>query len=163
MKNELCLLMLEDNELDADLIKRLLQRSGMAFSAVLATGKKEFIAAITARTFDAVLADNSLPQFNSIEALKILQERGIEVPFILVTGTVSEEFAAEIIRLGADDYILKNNLTRLPSAINRAIELHQMQQEQKRAEEEIKASNERFNLISKATNDALWEWDMRTN
>lgn len=163
MKNELCLLMLEDNELDADLIKRLLQRSGMAFTAVLATGKKEFIAAITDKTFDAVLADNSLPQFNSIEALKILQERGIEMPFILVTGTVSEEFAAEIIRLGADDYILKNNLSRLPSAINRAIELHQMQREQKRAEEELKASNERFNLISKATNDALWEWDMHTD
>lgn len=163
MKNELCLLMLEDNELDADLIQRFLGRSGMSFTALLATGKKEFIAAITEKTFDVVLADNSLPQFNSIEALRILQDRGIDVPFILVTGTVSEEFAAEIIRLGADDYILKNNLTRLPSAINRAIELHQMQQEQKRAEEEIKASNERFNLISKATNDALWEWDINTN
>jgi len=163
MKNELQLLMLEDNELDADLIKRLLKRSGMEFNAVLATGKKEYMLAITEKTFDAVLADNSLPQFNSIEALKILQEKGLDMPFILVTGTVSEEFAAEIIRLGADDYILKNNLTRLPSAINRAIELHQMQQEQKRAELEIKASNERFNLISKATNDALWEWDVHTN
>src|SRR5579864_9017952 len=139
MKHELQLLMLEDNELDADLIKRLLKRSGMEFDAVLATGKKEFISAITDQTFDAVLADNSLPQFNSIEALRILQEKGLDLPFILVTGTVSEEFAAEVIRLGADDYILKNNLTRLPSAINRAIELHQMQEEQKRAEAEIKA------------------------
>ena len=163
MKNKLCLLMLEDNELDADLIKRFLERSGMGFTALLATGKKEFITAITEKTFDVVLADNSLPQFNSIEALRILQEKGLDIPFILVTGTVSEEFAAEIIRLGADDYILKNNLTRLPSAINRAIELHRMQQEKKQAEEEIKASNERFNLISKATNDALWEWDMHTN
>jgi len=163
MKNELQLLMLEDNELDADLIKRLLKRSGMEFNAVLATGKKEFISAIAEKTFDAVLADNSLPQFNSIEALRILQEKRLDMPFILVTGTVSEEFAAEIIRLGADDYILKNNLTRLPSAINRAIELHQMQEEQKRSEAEIKASNERFNLISKATNDALWEWDVHTN
>ena len=162
MKSELNILMLEDNELDADLIKRFLGRSGMEFTSCLATGKKEFIAAVTENKFDAVLADNSLPQFNSVEALKILQEKGIDIPFILVTGTVSEEFAVEIIRLGADDYILKNNLSRLPSAINRAIELHKMQQEREKAEEEIKASHERFNLISKATNDALWEWDIHT-
>ena len=129
MKSELNILMLEDNELDADLIKRFLSRSGMEFTSCLATGKKEFIAAVTENKFDAVLADNSLPQFNSVEALKILQEKGIDIPFILVTGTVSEEFAVEIIRLGADDDILKNNLSRLPSAINRAIELTQMQQE----------------------------------
>jgi CheY-like chemotaxis protein len=70
MKNELSLLMLEDNELDADLIKRFLQRAGMVFTAMLTTGKKDFISAITEKTFDVVLADNSLPQFNSIEALK---------------------------------------------------------------------------------------------
>ncbi|MBS1565134.1 MAG: PAS domain-containing protein, partial [Bacteroidetes bacterium] len=162
MKQELKILMLEDNELDAELIKRFLQRAGMSFTARLATGKQEYISAISEQTFDAMLADNSLPQFNSIEALKIMQEKGLDIRFILVTGTVSEEFAAEIIRLGADDYILKNNLNRLPSAINRAIELHEMHQEQKRQAEEIRESNERFNLISKATNDALWEWDLHT-
>src|SRR5258708_40142952 len=112
----------------------------MEFTTCIGTGKKEVIAAVTENKVDVGLADNSLPQFNSIEALKILQEKGIAIPFILVTGTVSEEFAAEIIRLGADDYILKNNLSRLPSAINRAIELHKMQQEREEAEEEIKAS-----------------------
>ncbi len=163
MKNKLKLLMLEDDELDADLIKRFLERSGMELNVRLATDKKEFITAIKESGFDVILADNSLPQFNSVEALKMTRENELDIPFILVTGTVSEEFAVAIIQRGADDYILKNNLTRLPSAINRAIERHRMRQEKSRTEEEIRASNERFQLISKATNDALWEWDLQTN
>ena len=163
MKNKLKLLMLEDDEFDADLIKRFLERSGMELYIRLAPGKKEFVDAIAEPDFDVILADNSLPQFNSVEALKMIQENKLDIPFILVTGTVSEEFAVAIIQRGADDYILKNNLTRLPSAINRAIERHRLREEKARTEEEIRASNERFQLISKATNDALWEWDLQTN
>src|SRR5882724_12041592 len=142
MKRKLNLLMLEDEEADAELIKKFLQRSGMEFNFSFATGKKEFIVAIAEQDFDVVLADNSLPQFNSVEALKIVQDKNPDIPFILVTGTVSEEFAVAIIHRGADDYILKNNLTRLPSAINRAIERHEMQREKMRAEEQLKQSHE---------------------
>jgi DNA-binding NtrC family response regulator len=73
------------------------------------------------------LADNALPQYSSLEALKLIRATNPHVAFILVTGTVSEEFAVKIIQQGADDYILKTNLTRLPSAVTNAIEKKRIQ------------------------------------
>src|SRR5258708_40318855 len=122
MDNELKLLLLEDNPADAELIQKLLQRSGMKFSAEVASDESEFLQAIGHNQFDAVLADNALPQYSSMEALKLIRKKSPGVAFILVTGTVSEEFAVNIIQQGADDYILKTNLTRLSSAINKAVE-----------------------------------------
>ena len=97
--------------------------------------------------FDVILADNSLPQFNSSDALKLLQKEGVNSAFILVTGTVSEEFAVDIIHKGADDYILKRNLTRLPSAILQAIEKKQMQKEKLDAEAGLIKSERRYRTL----------------
>jgi PAS domain S-box-containing protein len=72
-----------------------------------------------------ILSDNSLPQLNAMEALRITRQRFLHIPFILVTGTVSEEYAATIIKLGADDYILKDRMARLPSAIDAALKQRQ--------------------------------------
>jgi len=113
MNTELKLLLLEDNPADAELIQKLLQRSGMQFDATVASDEKEFLKAMDEKKFDAVLADNALPQYSSIEALKLIRKKDPGVAFILVTGTVSEEFAVNIIQQGADDYILKTNLTHL--------------------------------------------------
>ena len=122
MKSELEILILEDEISDAELIKKFLERSGLIFNSILASDKNEFIEAINKNKFDVILADNSLPQFNSVDALKLLKEKNEDTPFILVTGTVSEEFAVNILQQGADDYILKGNIKRLPTAISTAIE-----------------------------------------
>ena len=129
MPAELKLLLLEDNPHDAIFIQRLLQRSGMVFSSSVASDEKEFLAAIADNRYDVVLADNALPQYSSLEALKIIQDNNPDIAFILVTGTVSEEFAVKIMQQGADDYILKTNLTRLPAAISKAIEKKRMRKE----------------------------------
>jgi CheY-like chemotaxis protein len=91
MPAELKLLLLEDNPHDAIFIQRLLQRSGMVFSSSVASDEKEFLAAIADNRYDVVLADNALPQYSSLEALKIIQDNNPDIAFILVTGTVSEE------------------------------------------------------------------------
>src|SRR5258708_296884 len=121
MEKGLRILMLEDVEEDTLLIERVLRKGGMNFTTKRVDTRDEFSDAIAAFQPDVVLSDHSMPQFNSLEALKIFKERTMMVPFILVTGAVSEEFAVNCLQEGADDYILKSNLTRLPVAIMNAI------------------------------------------
>jgi len=148
MDTQLKLLLLEDSPADAALIQKVLQRSGVRFSAKVASDEEEFLAALEENDFDAVLADNALPQYSSLEALKLLKQKNPFVAFILVTGTVSEEFAVNILQLGADDYILKTNLVRLPAAINKAIENKMMQKEKQFAEKETKELNEQLRSLT---------------
>jgi DNA-binding NtrC family response regulator len=148
MSKELKLLLLEDDSSDAELIQLLLKRSGMHFSAKVVSDEGEFLKALDENGFDAVLADNALPQYSSLEALKIIKIKNPYIAFILVTGTVSEEFAVSIIQEGADDYILKTNLTRLSSALNKAIENKKMQKEKQEAEKEMQELNEQLRSLT---------------
>jgi signal transduction histidine kinase len=133
---KLNILMLEDDAADAGLIQKLLQRAGLDFSATVVSDEKHFLSALDKEKFDLVLADNALPQYNSVEALNVVKSKDPFAGFILVTGTVSEEFAVEVIKQGADDYILKSNLTRLPAAINKVIVNRELQEEKNRAAKE---------------------------
>jgi signal transduction histidine kinase len=119
--------MLEDQEDDADLVKRALRKGGFDFEALRVDDRDSFTKAIDEFKPDIILSDHALPQFNSIEALKVRREKLPDAPFILVTGAVSDEFAAQCIKLGADDYILKSNLSRLPASVKNAIEFHQLE------------------------------------
>jgi signal transduction histidine kinase len=146
MKPRLKILILEDSPNDADLIQRLLRRRKMECEYHVAVDRKTFLHALADFSPDVILSDNSLPQFNSSEALKITRQRLPHIPFILVTGTVSEEFAADIIKSGADDYILKDRMTRLPTAIEAALKHRKAEEEiimevaeRKEAEESLKS------------------------
>jgi signal transduction histidine kinase len=148
MDTRLKLLLLEDDPADAILINKMLERSGLQFDSLLASDEKEFLEALEANNFDAVLADNALPQYSSMEALRIIKKKNPFTAFILVTGTVSEEFAVNIIQQGADDYILKTNLTRLPSAISTTVQNKQMQKEKLQAEKEMREMNEQLRNLA---------------
>jgi|KBSSwiS6_1023812.scaffolds.fasta_scaffold01739_2 signal transduction histidine kinase len=161
MENELRLLMLEDDPADAALIQKLLQRSGIRFSSKLVSDEKEFLKALDENNFDAVLADNALPQYSSLKALEAIKEKNPFVAFILVTGTVSEEFAVSIIQQGADDYILKTNLTRLPAAINKVIENKKTQKAKYEAELEMQELNERLRSLAAHLQNVREEEQMR--
>ncbi|WP_309641134.1 PAS domain S-box protein [Flavobacterium sp.] len=115
------ILHIEDSKTDADLIKRLIQKSGMEFSYHLASDKEEVADALTLFDPNIVLCDHSLPAFNSKMAYKLCKEKNPFLPFILVTGSISEEFAVDMIKTGVDDYLLKTNLQRLPLAIENAV------------------------------------------
>ena len=128
---KLKLLILEDNETDALLIQRVLLRSGLNFEAIVANDECSFLEAIQQNTFDVILSDNYLPQFDATGAIALMRENKINTPLILVTGTVSENFALSMIKTGACDYILKDRLQRLPSAVLGAVERHVLKTRQK--------------------------------
>jgi two-component system, NarL family, sensor histidine kinase UhpB len=137
MDNILKILMLEDNADEAEMMLRLLKKTSLRFESLLVMNKEDFLLALEDFKPDLILSDNSLPQFNATDALEIIHERSIHVPFILVTGTVSDEFAASIIKLGADDYILKDRLERLPAAIRSALQKKRSEAAMRLKEEEI--------------------------
>jgi len=114
--------MLEDSPEDAEIIQRLLKKEKMDCEFLLAMDKDNFLEALDEFFPEVILSDHSIPQFNSADALVIARQKLPGVPFIMVTGAVSEEFAASIIKQGADDYILKDRMARLPAAIKTALE-----------------------------------------
>jgi signal transduction histidine kinase len=132
MKGTLHILSLEDSEEDFFLITRALRKSGMNFIARRVDNKDEFIRALDEFGADVILCDHSLPQFDSHEALELFRNSKLQIPFILVTGAVSDEFAVSSLKRGADDYVLKTSLARLPSVIDNA--LRQKEAERQRAE-----------------------------
>ncbi|MEJ7586549.1 MAG: PAS domain S-box protein [Ferruginibacter sp.] len=137
MDDILKILMLEDSEDDAEIVLQLLKKTSLRFESRLVMNKADFLLALHQFNPDIILSDNSLPQFSATEALEIIHQRGLQLPFILITGTVSDEFAANIIKLGADDYILKDRLVRLPAAINSALLKKRSASGMKLKEEEI--------------------------
>lgn len=143
--------MLEDVAEEAMLIERVLRNAKLPFITKRADGPTDFIEALESFHPDVVLSDHALPQFNSIEALKLCRARGLMIPFILVTGTVSEEFAVNCLKQGVDDYILKNNLSRLPAAILNS--LNQREMESRRLVTELKLRDQNEELVK--TNELL--------
>jgi len=114
------ILHIEDSKPDADLVKRLIQKSGIDFSYQLASEESEVTAALDSFKPNVILCDHSLPSFNSRMAYDLCKEKNPDLTFILVTGTVTDEFAVEMLKAGVDDYLLKANLLRLPVAIENA-------------------------------------------
>ena len=163
MTGKLKILLLEDSDTDATLVKRLLEKQNPDWIFHLTMTRQGFVAALDEFDPDVILADNSLPQFNAAEALEFVRKRSLYIPFILVTGTVSEEFAAEIIKAGADDYVLKDRLVRLPVAIDAAIKKNLAEKDKQRALDEIRRSNERFETLSNVTKDSIWDWNLLTD
>jgi signal transduction histidine kinase len=148
-KKKLKILMLEDLEEDAGLIERTLKKEDVLFTRMRVETRHDFTKALDAFEPDIILSDHSLPQFNSIEALDICQRQKLDIPFILVTGAVSEEFAVTCLRRGADDYILKSNLSRLPMAIHQALRQHQSEHDRINQEEMLRSQNEKLGKINK--------------
>jgi len=142
------ILFLEDNEDDAELVERALKSEGLHFELHRVDTKKEFLEAIRENAYDVILSDHSLPQFNSAEAFKLCRRVGIVAPFILVTGSVSEEFAITRLKQGIDDYILKSSLSRLPSAIDNALRQRRLQGDRLEAELALRSQNEELKKIN---------------
>ena len=138
MEQPLRILMVEDNPLDAELIKRELKKDGIPFVDRLVETKEAFHKAIQEFKPDLILSDYSLPTFDGMQALYIRQETIPEIPFILVTGTINEETAVEVMKAGADDYILKGHITRIGTAIKAALEKKETIRLKKEADEQLR-------------------------
>ena len=151
-QSPLQILLIEDNPADAELITYELQRSGINLVTRCVATKKEFLAELRKSPPDAIISDYSMPQFNAIDALHALKAHKVELPFILVTGSMSEEVAVECIKEGADDYILKSSLKRLPTALLSSVQRKRVEREREQAEDRIR---EQAALLEKARDAIL--------
>jgi len=140
MNKVINILHLEDLPSDAGLIERILRKGNFEFDLRLVETREGFEAALDSQVPDIVLSDHSLPSFDSFGALSILKERKLNIPFILITATISEEFAVDVMKHGADDYILKDRLERLPNAVLQAMEKKQLEAMHQKFLEEIIAN-----------------------
>jgi len=155
MEQPLEILLLEDSATDAEIVLRVLKKSGLDFNWRLATDKNSFLQALETFVPDVILADNSLPQFSAVNALKIIQDRSLHAAFILVTGTVSEEFAAQVIKLGADDYWLKDRMSRLPAAVDAAFRQKKAEKEKLEARQKLVQSEEKYRVLVERISDGF--------
>ena len=132
MKDSLRVLQVEDSESDAGLIVRLLQKAGYEVHSERVEEAGEMRAALGREAWDVIIADNHLPLFNAAEALKVMQEAGQDIPFIVVSGNIGHEVAVAMMKAGARDYIPKNDVSRLAPAVEREIRVitgrHRMEQ-----------------------------------
>jgi DNA-binding NtrC family response regulator len=141
-KREIRILMLEDVPADAELTERELRKERLAFLSKRVETREDFLKEIKDFAPDLILADYSLPAFDGLSALAIAQKQNPELPFILVSGAIGEELAVEILKNGATDYVIKNQLARLVPAVKRALQEARDRAERKRAEEELHKSEE---------------------
>ncbi len=154
MEESLRVLVLEDRPADAELVLYELKRSGYKFSHRRVDTQVDYAQALS-EPIDIILADYSLPQFNAMQALHLLQERGLDIPFIVVTGTISEEAAVETMKQGAADYLLKDRLSRLGQAVQRALHEKRLRDEKRSSEDNLRISEEKFSKAFRISPDAI--------
>jgi len=151
-------LCVEDVPADAELYLRVLQEAGYEVAADVVSTREEFSRKLESGSYDVVLSDHRMPGWSGTDALEALKRSTKDIPFLLVTGTIGEEAAAECIKQGAADYILKDRPTRLPTAIRRALEEKALREERVRVEESLKL----FRLLVDQSNDSIQVVDLET-
>jgi CheY-like chemotaxis protein len=139
-------LLVEDSADDADLLRRELVRSGFDPETERVASAAEFSAALESKDWDIVLSDFSMPGFGGTAALDLLQARRLDIPFIIVSGTVGEDVAVEVMKAGAHDYFAKGKTIRLGSAIER--EVREAERRRRLAVDQKRAEVERELLLA---------------
>ncbi len=146
-------LILEDRPADAELILHELRKSGFDPSWQRVDTESEYRACLDG-SLDVILADHSLPRFNSQRALELLHEQGLSIPFIVVSGAIGEDVAVAVMKAGATDYLLKDRLARLGPAVAHAVQQQQLRNEKRRMEQRLEQAEallrrqfERLNIL----------------
>lgn len=153
-QRELRVLHLEDSELDHQLVLAHLTRGGLHAKVQRIDSEAAFLTALN-REWDAIISDYNLPGFSGLVALDLLKARGLDVPFILVSGEIGEDTAVEAMRNGASDYLLKNNLARLVPALLHAVEATEMRQGRLRADRELDESKQRLRELAQHLQNSI--------
>ncbi len=135
MKKALRVLIVEDSENDALLLLRRLRHDGFDPEFDRVDSPQAMAAALKNHRWDIVISDYSLPRFSGLQALAVLKQTGLDIPFILVSGTIGEEIAVEAMKAGANDYVMKGKLQRLTTAIERELREVEVRKERKQAQD----------------------------
>jgi PAS domain S-box-containing protein len=153
------ILCLEDVEDDAIIIREMLSAEGLIFQFDHVSTESEFMDKLKSEKFDIILSDYNLPGFSGIAALLLSKKICPDVPFICISGTIGEDLAVELMHLGASDYIIKDKLSKLPVAIERALKEIEEHQSRVQAENSLMKSEARFRDIIMSSYDWVWEID----
>jgi PAS domain S-box-containing protein len=156
MSRSISVLLVEDSEDDARLVVDALENSGFTSHWQRVDTAAALRHALTARSWDIVLADNSLPQFSGAEALGILKESGLDIPLILVSGTIGEVRAVELMLAGAADFVMKDHLARLAPAVERELLEAEVRAERRQAEAALQFSEEKYRRLFDSLVDAAF-------
>src|ERR1051325_8620173 len=152
MIQRLHILLVEDSESDAELLLHELGQDGFEIAHERVQTAAELSAALERRSWDVVVADYLLPQFSGRQALDIVRAKGLDVPFIAVSGSFGEDLAVEMMKAGADDYIMKSKLARLVPAIERELDAAQA----RRARAHAEAAMRYLASIVESSEDAIF-------
>jgi signal transduction histidine kinase len=148
MKKHIHILMVEDDEADAELEQHTLRKGGIQFSLARVQTENDFSRELDRNPPDVILSDYSMPSFDGYAALNIAKRQRPETPFIFVTGTMGEEVAIETLKNGATDYVLKTRLARLVPAVNRAMREAQERRDRLLAEVQLRESHKQLRSLS---------------
>jgi PAS domain S-box-containing protein len=162
MDSSLSILLLEDDVSDAEIIQGTLETDGIECQVRRVDTRDDFCAALEQAGFDLILADFTLPCFDGISALRIALQKCPEVPFIFVSGTLGEELAIDALKIGATDYVLKERLARLASAVRRALRESKARAERKQAVEQLRRSEAFLAEGQRISHTGSWGWVLST-
>jgi signal transduction histidine kinase/CheY-like chemotaxis protein len=156
------ILIVEDSEDDLFLILRELRKGGYTPEYLSVCTAETMRTALKSRQWDVVTSDYNMPGFSALGALRTLRESGLDLPFIVISGKIGEDQAVEVMKAGAHDYVMKQNLTRLLPAIER--EIREADQRQRRREAEVALNKQfaQFKTIFDAMNAIVYVADMKT-
>jgi two-component system, cell cycle sensor histidine kinase and response regulator CckA len=154
------ILVLEDNQDDSELCLRKLKVNGLNIHVDVVRTPFEFVNRLDARSYDVVLADSRLPNWSALSTLHLMESRGRRIPLIVIADGLGDELASECIRAGASDYVLKQDLDRLPVVLWRVITEQKLRQDRDRAERELRESEEQYRLLFEANPNPMWVCDI---
>lgn len=147
METPVRVLIVEDRPDDAELLIRELRKAGISIQSRVVDSRESYVSALKETQPDIILADFALPGFSAMEALAILKQESVDIPFIIVTGSIDEETAVECMKAGAIDYLLKDRLVRLPAAVTGALEKSTAIHAKRNAEDALIVSERKYRLL----------------
>ncbi|MBU0469135.1 MAG: PAS domain S-box protein [Candidatus Omnitrophica bacterium] len=163
MQNKLRVLILEDFEDDALLMINSLKDSGFDPIYERVFDRASFEKMLNEREWDVICSDYQMPQFNAHNALETIQKKGLDIPFIVVSGTIGEDIAVNCMKKGAHDYLMKDNLKRLGSAIKREIKEAVIRKDHRRARKTLIESENKYRQLFENESDAVIVFDAESN
>jgi two-component system cell cycle sensor histidine kinase/response regulator CckA len=155
-------LVAEDSHDDAILLVRQLQRSGYDPTWERVQDAAAMRSALSKTSWDIVISDSSMPDFSAREALEVLTQVGLDIPFIIVSGTIGEEAAVAGMRAGASDFLLKGKLARLAPVVERELRESKARSERRKAEEDLRSSETRYRRLFESIPLPMWVFDLET-
>ncbi|NBC34414.1 MAG: response regulator [Alphaproteobacteria bacterium] len=157
MNTELRALIVEDSADDAELLVLGLQEEGFALTQERVDTEAGMRAALDRDVFDVVLCDQAMPRFSAFAALKVLEDLGLDVPLIVVSGKIGEEVAVDLMRQGARDFVHKAHLRRLVPALEREIKAYSGRKARRQAEAALQEVEERFRVLAETAQVGIWQ------